>query len=117
MTRYKTGDVVLIPFPFTDLTAVKQRPAVVLSSSQFNRKHEDVIVVAITSHLSRKIADDEYLLDAREQKSAGLPITSLIKLGKIVTLEQHLIRKKLGRIPEETRRQLIAILANIFRES
>jgi mRNA-degrading endonuclease toxin of MazEF toxin-antitoxin module len=49
MTVYRQGDVVLIPFPFTDFSTFKQRPAVVISSNGFNRIHQDVIVVAITS--------------------------------------------------------------------
>lgn len=117
MTHYKVGDIILIPFPFTDLTSVKQRPAVILSSSQFNRKHGDVIVAAITSHLSRKLADDEYLLNAGEQRSAGLPKASLIKIGKIVTLDQSLIRKIIGGIPPSTQRRLVSILFRIFRLS
>ncbi len=115
MTSYRAGDVVLIPFPFTDLSTVKQRPAVVLSSSHFNRRRNDVIIAAITSHLPKKIATDEYLLTATEQHRAGLPKPSMVKLGKIVTLEQRLVRKRLGRIPETGRRRLVTILIPIFR--
>lgn len=117
MMIYKPGDIILIPFPFTNLTAVKQRPAVVLSSSQFNRMHKDVIVAAITSHLSGKRADDEYLLNTREQMRAGLPKASIVKLGKIVTIDQSLIRKNIGNIPVNTQKHLISILFHIFRES
>lgn len=117
MTHYKSGNVILVPFPFTDLTAVKQRPAVILSSSQFNRKHKDVIVAAITSHLSGKRADDEYLLNTQEQKFAGLPQSSIVKLGKIVTIDQSLIRKSIGNISVNTRKHLISILSHIFQES
>ena len=116
MIRYKSGDVVLIPFPFTDLTAVKQRPAVVLSSSRFNHKREDVIVAAITSHVPQKLPVDEYRFSSREQQLAGLPQSSLVKLGKIVTIDQKLIRKRLGRILPNTRKRLIVILVNIFQE-
>jgi mRNA interferase MazF len=49
MTPCRQGDVVLLPFPFTDLTTTKQRPAVVISSEAFNARQRDVVVLAITS--------------------------------------------------------------------
>jgi mRNA interferase MazF len=51
-TNYKFGDVLLVPFPFTDQTAAKKRPAVVVSSNQYNNGRPDLIVMAITSQLS-----------------------------------------------------------------
>lgn len=96
MTSYNQGDVVLVPFPFTDFSTFKQRPAVVISSNGFNRIHQDVIVAAITSHLSTQPLFSDYRLDPADWKSAGLPKASLVKLGKVVTIDQRLIRKKLG---------------------
>ena len=100
MTVFRRGDVVLVAFPFTDLTTTKMRPALIVSSDVFNHKNSDVIVVAITSQLSRRISDYHYLLSSQEQSLAGLPKPSMIKLGKIVTLDQRLIRRKLGRVPD-----------------
>ena len=117
MTHYKPGDVILIPFPFTDLTAVKQRPAVILSSSRFNRTHQDVIIAAITSHIAQKIAHDDYLLNSHEQRSAGLPIRSIVKASKIATLDKKLIRKCLGCVPLNGTKHIIKTLLTIFRES
>jgi mRNA interferase MazF len=114
MTDYNPGDVVLIPFPFTDLSTVKQRPAVILSSTVFNQRRQDVILVAITSHVPEVLMSDEYLLDDSEQREAGLPKPSIVKVGKIVTLDQRLIRKQLGRMPETGRQQLIHIAMTIF---
>ncbi len=51
-TIYSFGDVVLVPFPFTDQTAAKKRPAVVVSSDAYNKARPDVIVMAITGHVS-----------------------------------------------------------------
>ncbi|MFH1860460.1 MAG: type II toxin-antitoxin system PemK/MazF family toxin [bacterium] len=49
MTTFRQGEIVLVPFPFTDQTTVKQRPAVIVSSNEYNLSREDVIIAAITS--------------------------------------------------------------------
>jgi mRNA-degrading endonuclease toxin of MazEF toxin-antitoxin module len=114
MTDYNPGDVVLIPFPFTDLSTVKQRPAIILSSHVFNQHHQDAILAAITSHVPEVLTSDKYLLSAEEQREAGLPKQSIVKVGKLVTLHQRLIRKQLGRMPEAGQEQLISIVMSIF---
>jgi hypothetical protein len=72
------------------------------------RSHPDVIVAAITSHLPAEPARDEYLLSPAEQQSCGLPKPSLIKLGKVVTVDRRLIRKRLGRLPSRNLRRVLA---------
>jgi mRNA interferase MazF len=117
MTSYKPGQVVLIPFPFTDLSTNKQRPGVVISSVPFNRSHPDVIIAAITSHLSSKPARDEHQLNETEQQSAGLPKPSTVKLGKIVTLDQRLIRRSLGQLPPASTRGILDGIKQILSDS
>lgn len=102
MTLFKQGDVVLIGFPFTDLSGTKQRPALVISLDWYNENKDDIILAAITSNVPVKVEEDEYLLSPIDQKSAGLPKRSIIKLGKLVTIDQRLVRKKLGHIPVDT---------------
>lgn len=51
MTRFEFGDVVLVPFPLTDQSAAKKRPAVVVSTAAYNAERGDVIVMAVTSQL------------------------------------------------------------------
>jgi mRNA interferase MazF len=46
---YKQGDILLIPFPYSDSTAIKQRPVLVISNSHYNESQQDIIVAAITS--------------------------------------------------------------------
>ena len=106
MTTYKQGQVVLIPFPFTDLTTTKQRPALIISSDRFNRTADDAIFLAITSHLPPKLSEFEFRLSETDQKSCGLPKASLVKLGKIASIDQILIRKVLGQIPTQTLSQI-----------
>jgi mRNA interferase MazF len=100
MTAYRRGDVVLVAFPFTDLAAAKMRPALVISSDGFNSETPDIILAAITSQMPKTVAATDCVLPLQDQKQAGLPKPSLVKIGKIVTLDQRLIRKRLGRISE-----------------
>jgi mRNA interferase MazF len=51
MTAYSFGNIVLVPFPFTDQSTVKKRPAVVVSSDAYNRKRPDIILMAVTSQM------------------------------------------------------------------
>jgi len=97
MTVYKRGQVVLVPFPFTDLTSVKQRPALVVSADQFNASRPDVILAAITSQISPQLGDDEMLVSVAELAQWGLPKPSVLKLAKLFTIHQGLIRKSLGK--------------------
>lgn len=102
MTAFRRGDVVLVSFPFTDLTTTKMRPALVVSSDEFNSRALDAVLVAITSQVPRKPDAADHLLSTDDQRHAGLPKPSLVRVGKIVTLDQRLIRKKLGRLSEPT---------------
>jgi hypothetical protein len=49
MTGYEFGDVLLVPFPFTDQTGAKQRPAVVVNSRRYRHERPDLILMPITS--------------------------------------------------------------------
>jgi len=97
--NYKQGDVVLVPFPFTDLTATKQRPALVISSDNLNTRGADVVLLAITSQIPVNLRPEEFLISAVDQRACGLPKASLIKLAKVVSLHQSLILKRLGTLP------------------
>jgi mRNA interferase MazF len=114
-TSFNQGDVVLVPFPFTDLSAVKQRPALVLSPLRLNKVRNDVVVAAITSQIPEIIAEDELLLSDTDLRTAGLPKASIIKLGKIFTIHQGLIRKKLGRVPDPTLENILQKLVRSIR--
>jgi mRNA-degrading endonuclease toxin of MazEF toxin-antitoxin module len=55
-----------VPFPFTDLSAVKQRPALVLSPDRLNKARVDIVVAAITSQIPDVIGEDDILLSAAD---------------------------------------------------
>ena len=77
-TAYSFGDVVLVPFPFTDQTASKKRPAVVVSADAYHQGRPDVIVMAVTSQILRPAgALGEVLIS--DWQGAGLPKASLAR--------------------------------------
>lgn len=93
MTTYKRGDIVLVPFPFSNQTATKKRPAVVVSSSLYNEKTNDIVIIAVTSKVEKNPAVGEGLI--ADWQSAGLLKPSAVKPA-ISTIEQVLVLKKLG---------------------
>ena len=97
MTSYNFGDVVLVPFPFTDQTTNKKRPAVVISSDVYNAEYPDRILMGITSQVSSspKVCD----IVITDWRSAGLLKASMIK-PVITTIEKQLILKKLGMLQD-----------------
>ena len=114
MTSYKRGDIVLVPFPFTDFSTLKQRPALVISSSAFNRTRDDVILLALTSNLESADKGGNYALTDSERKQSGLPIDAVILTGKVMTIDRRLIRKVIGFVAPKTLRMITArVLANI----
>jgi mRNA interferase MazF len=87
------GDIILVPFPFTNQTTSKQRPAVVISADSYNTAKPDIILMAITSQLRpATMMGDTWITD---WQAAGLLKPSAIK-PVIATLEQSLIIKPLG---------------------
>ncbi len=113
-TNYRRGDVVLVPFPFTDLSSAKQRPALVVSADNFNSTRDDVLVAAITSQVPVVLAADEFVIPATELNACGLPKSSVIRLTKLVSLHQQLIVKRIGNLSNPTLTQVLAQFRQLF---
>jgi mRNA interferase MazF len=87
---------VLVPFPFTDLTGSKQRPALVISPNRLNAIRDDVVLIAITSQIPAALGEDEVLVAAADLTGTGLLKPSVIRLAKIMAIHQDLVRRKIG---------------------
>ncbi len=94
----KKGDLVIVPFPFTDLSSLKRRPACVLSSTG-----QDVVLAFITTKLFYESQVSIRLLPAEKN---GLKKESLIRIDKLATLDQKMVIGKLGEIEFEKIREL-----------
>ncbi len=90
---YEFGDVVLVRFPFTNQTAFKQRPAVVISNRAYNIARPDAVIMAITSQLHSPSGLGEVWIS--QWQAANLLKPSAVK-PVFATLEQSLILKRLG---------------------
>ena len=86
----------LVRFPFTDLQGSRQRPALVISADVYSRQGNDVILAAITSHRFADPGPFDHPLAG--WKSFGLLHPSVVRAGKIVTLDRSMIRRALGKI-------------------
>jgi len=94
MGQFVKGDVVVIPFPFTDLSGNKKRPAFVIA----DLPGDDIIVCQITS----KSKSDPYAqpIDASDFISGGLPVDSFIRPNKIFTANKNIILSVVGHLCE-----------------
>ena len=93
---YPTGSVVLVPFPFTDLSGRKRRPALVISPEGFD--DEDLVLCAITSRLPKRYSDWEASLGAQDMVQENLPRRSVVKVGKLFTMHRTLIARQFGTV-------------------
>lgn len=101
------GDIVLITFPFTDLSGNKLRPCVVLAETK-----EDMTVCFITSQLQWSVATDISLTPSPLNR---LHKPSLIRVSKMATLDKSLIVGLMGHLTMEEVRLLDMSLKSIFK--
>ncbi len=106
------GSVVLVPFPFTDLSGRKRRPALVVSPEEFH--DEDLILCAITSQLPERLSEWEASLGAGDMIEERLPKKSVVKVGKLFTMHQNLIARRFGTVKEQKLQEVLGKLRMIF---
>lgn len=110
MSAINKWDIVVLPFPYTDKNTTKNRPALVISNSEFAKKFGLLWVLMITS-----AKNDAWELDVEieDLELAKLPAPSKIRCAKIACVEVDFVRKVLGTIGEEIRQKANDHLAHI----
>lgn len=105
------GEVVLVPFPFTDQSGAKKRPAVIVSSSGYNASRRDLIIMAITSQVRTPLGFGEALV--ADWQSAGLIKPSVLK-PVFTTIEQSLVARSMGTLSASDLRSLREAIAQVI---
>jgi mRNA interferase MazF len=99
---YQRGDVVLIPFPYSDLSAAKTRPALIVSIDSFNASGE-FLALYLTSQASTQPAGSDYLL--QDWRAAGLLKPTATKC-RIAVLRDSLVQHKVGTVSQRDMQEI-----------
>ncbi len=102
-TNYRRGDVVLVPFPFTERRVSKKRPALVVSSDEYIAACSDVVVAQITGRLDAPARPGDHRV--KDWRGAGLTGPSLLR-ARLTTLHAGVVLRRLGRMSGEDMRAI-----------
>lgn len=105
------GDVVLVPFPFSDQAGTKKRPAVVVSSQGYNANRRDILIMAITSQVRTPLGFGEAMI--ADWQGAGLVKESVLK-PVFTTIEQGLVLRVMGRLSAADIKTLREVVGDVI---
>ena len=116
MSIYRQRDIVLVPFPFSDLSNRKVRPVLILSNDVYNRQSADVVVCGLTANL--RTAPYSIIVDITDIEQPGtLRHKSRIKADMIVSLEHSLLVKQIARLKPSVFGQVIAEIEDLIKST
>ena len=114
MSIYRQRDIVLVPFPFSDLSGQKVRPVLILSNDVYNQQSADVVVCGLTTNLSP--TPYSIIVDVTDVEQPGtLRHKSKIKIDTIASLEQSILIKQIARLKLPVFRQVVAEVRNLIK--
>ncbi len=110
--NFQQKEIVLLPYPFSDQEGTKVRPAIIISNNNFNKKSEDCIMLPLTSVI--KDIPYSHLITQRDLGSGNLLKPSRIRIDKIFTIRQDLVRMRIGIINSKTLEKIKSEISKIF---
>lgn len=113
-TLLRQGDIVLVPFPFADLSGRKMRPAAIISADPQRFELTVAFITSVLTNRSPMGAEVELLRSDPEFRGTGLKADSLVRLDKLVTLSRGAIARRLGTTGPATRSKMAAMLRRAF---
>ena len=108
---YTQGDIVLVNFPFTNQENSKKRPAMVISTNDFNKTSNDIILVQITKE---EYQDGNSISFERNDLITPLDYVSEIRCHKILVAEQSIIIKSISKLRYPVVKKVIAKINTII---
>lgn len=108
------GKIVLVPFPFDDLSATKARPAVCLTNPV--GRHNHVVLAFISSRIPADMVDSDLTMDAAQAdfSMTGLHMTSILRLHRLMTVTTALIQRELGNLSPRMQSEVENKLKTLF---
>ncbi len=100
---YRSWDVVVVPFPFTDQKTSKVRPAVIISTDVLRQRNGKYIVAMITSASNAAQYGDVVISNLN---TSGLPVASVVRASKVALIEDDDIHKRVGTLPDIDRQRV-----------
>ncbi len=99
----KRGSVVLIKYPFTDLSGTKVRPAIIITPDKYLHLIDDVLCLFVSSVMRDEALDTDYIIDTNNPHfpASGLKIKSVLRTHKLALLDKSLVVKELGEVHPE----------------
>jgi mRNA-degrading endonuclease toxin of MazEF toxin-antitoxin module len=107
------GEVVAVDWPFSDRTGSKTRPAVVVQADFLNGLIDDTILVQLTSR-RHGLPGTEVELDPSVKTSAGLTKVYYVACTNLLTLDQSLVRQRVGVLSDAAMQQIEACLKTVL---
>ncbi|MEW6701980.1 MAG: type II toxin-antitoxin system PemK/MazF family toxin [Bacteroidota bacterium] len=109
MAKFVKGDVVVVPFPFSDLTTAKRRPSLVLTALE----NDDIVLCQITS----KTIKDSYavIIEDKHFTEGGLKQPSNVRPNRIFTADSNIVLYKIGHLEPEKIKEIVERVIQILQ--
>jgi len=108
MERFVKGDVVIVPFPFSNLSDSKKRPALVIANTSGNDLMLAQITSKYTSNYSLNISNEDF-------GKGNLPLLSFVKINKLFSADKSIVNYKIGTLKQNKIKEVENKLVDLFR--
>ena len=106
-------DLLLVPFPFSDQKGKKVRSVIIISNNEFNKNSEDVLIVGVTSNISK----NKYAINLtnKDLEEGKLLTECSIKCENILKIDKEIIIRKIGKLKKEKLDLIVTKISEIIR--